>query len=396
MGRTLIIIGAIATALGVSTVAAAHSGGQPSAGCVGCHGGGDVELGLSASSGSIEPGEMVTVTLTVASAGQSVAGVFISADTGELEALGGGGLAEVNSGLTHTSPRSMAGGSAEFQFRWTAPNDPGAVRFSVSVLAANGNGGSSGDRGDDGDFDLVYGCTAQEYWYDGDGDGFGRDDAPLTHCVGGAPQQYATAGADCDDSRESVYPGAVELCNLRDDDCDEEIDEDAIPIELFPDGDGDGYYGQLESESLDIVVGCVGTPDYAGEPGDCEPDNPEMHPDAEEVCNLYDDNCDGRVDERVRPICGIGWCAREAWTCEADTCQPGEPTPETCNLLDDDCDELVDEDAPCDEGMSCYVGECRPDGEIPDTTGEGGEGGEGGSMGDSGGGTTGGGTGAQQ
>jgi Putative metal-binding motif len=179
-------------------------------------------------------------------------------------------------------------------------------------------------------------------------------------CAGLAPSGHAAADGDCDDTRDTVHPDAVELCNQRDDDCDTEVDEDAIPIPLYPDGDDDGYYGQLEAMSLDVVMGCVGTPDYAGEPGDCEPEDPTKHPGAEEVCNLYDDNCDGRADERVRPICGVGWCAREAWTCELANCDPGEPQSETCNLLDDDCDDEIDEDVECPEGAACVAGECRP------------------------------------
>lgn len=392
MGRTPAIIAAAAIVGLASSVARAHSGGQPSAGCVGCHGGGEVGLSMSASPSTIDPGDQVTITLTVDAPGKNAAGVFISADAGEMQTIGGQGLAEVMAGLTHSSPKSMSGGTTQFQFRWIAPDDPGAVRFSISVLAANANGSSSGDMGDEGDFDLVYGCEPQQYWYDADDDGYGRNDAPLLHCSGAGPQAYATLPDDCDDSRESVHPDAVELCNLRDDDCDQQIDEDAIPIELFPDADGDGYFGQLESESTDTIVGCVGTPDYAGEPGDCAPEDPSMHPNAEEVCNLYDDNCDGRVDERVRPICGIGWCAREAWTCDPETCEPGPAMPETCNLLDDDCDDQVDEDAPCPEGTACFVGECRADdGSEGGSTGGGGGSGNASSAGtDEGGGGTGG------
>ncbi|MBX7077796.1 MAG: hypothetical protein K1X88_01335 [Nannocystaceae bacterium] len=354
------LLGLVAIAAVLSPLpAAAHSGGQPGPGCVGCHGGGDVDIALVTAPSSIDPGETVTVTLTVSAPGSAVAGVFVEADVGELQTLGGEGLATVAAGLTHSAPKPMPGGVASFDFLWTAPAQPGAVRLSISALAANGNGSSSGDHGDDADIDLVFGCSAQQYFLDFDGDGYGRDDAPRLGCANTPPPSHAAAGGDCDDTRDTVHPGADELCNQRDDDCDADVDEDAIPITLYPDGDGDGYYGAVEGSSTDTQVGCVGTPGYAGEPGDCEPNDPSMHPDAQEVCNLYDDNCDGRVDERVRPICGVGWCAREAWTCEPDDCEPGEPTPETCNLLDDDCDDELDEDVVCEGDAVCIAGECR-------------------------------------
>ncbi len=352
------VVAAIAT-FSWSVTALAHSGGVAGGGCVGCHGSGDLEIELSTSPVSIDPGDAVTVTVSISGEGGSVAGMFLSADTGELATVGGQGLEEVPAGLTHSSPKSMGGGGATFSFRWTAPDQPGSVRFSIWALAANGNDGSSGDRGDDVEVDVVYGCHGQQYFADFDGDNFGRDSAPKLECEGATPAGHASVGGDCDDTRDTVYPGAPEFCNQRDDDCDTEIDEDAIPIELFPDGDDDGYYGQLEGQSTDIVVGCVGTPGYAGEPGDCEPIDPERHPGAEEICNLIDDNCDGRVDERVRPQCGEGWCAREAWTCDVQNCTPGQPQPELCNLLDDDCDGDVDEDVTCPAGTMCVVGQCR-------------------------------------
>lgn len=383
--RGLAGVVAIAAALLSPSHAAAHSGGQPGPGCVGCHGGGDVDIALVTAPSTIDPGQTVTVTLTLSAPGSAVAGVFVEADVGTLETLGGEGLATVAAGLTHSAPKPMSGGAVSFDFLWTAPGQPGAVRLSISALAANGNGSSSGDHGDDADLDLVFGCSAQQYFLDFDGDGYGRDDAPRLGCAGTPPANHAAEGGDCDDTRDSVHPGADELCNQRDDDCDREVDEDAIPITLYPDADGDGYYGAVEGRSSDTQVGCVGTPGYAGEPGDCEPNDPTMHPDAEEVCNLYDDNCDGRVDERVRPICGVGWCAREAWTCEPENCEPGEPMPETCNLLDDDCDDGLDEDVTCEGDAVCIAGECRnaaDDGGGSDSGGSSGAAASSGSTGD--------------
>jgi hypothetical protein len=105
-------------------------------------------------------------------------------------------------------------------------------------------------------------------------------------------------------------------------------------------------------------VGCVPAAGLAGYPGDCQPTIAEINPGAEEVCNLFDDDCDGDYDEKVRPRCGVGWCERESETCDLDGCTPGEPQPETCNLFDDDCDENADEGKTCEGGLTCVAGEC--------------------------------------
>ena len=48
------------------------------------------------------------------------------------------------------------------------------------------------------------------------------------------------ADVDCDDTSSTTYPGAPELCNLIDDNCNDEIDEGAGDI-WYSDLDGDGY-----------------------------------------------------------------------------------------------------------------------------------------------------------
>ena len=48
-----------------------------------------------------------------------------------------------------------------------------------------------------------------------------------------------TSDVDCDDHCIHRHPGALESWNIIDDDCDGEVDEDALPF--YRDDDGDGY-----------------------------------------------------------------------------------------------------------------------------------------------------------
>lgn len=365
MRRGVIAAWAAAFVWAAPGIAEAHSGGAQGGSCSGCHGNGDHSASLSTMPGNVQPGSTVSVSVSVQGSG-TVAGVFVGVEGGSISPIPGQGMASVGDGLTHTSPRNISGGQATFTFEWDVPNGAGATRFGVTSVVANGNGSSSGDGGAEHYLDVVYGCEAQEFFRDFDGDGHGRATLPRLFCAGDAPEGYAPFGDDCDDNRDTTYPGATEFCNLRDDDCDGEIDNDAIPLEQYPDADGDGFYSPAERESGETFVGCVPTDGWAAEPGDCAENDETRNPGVEEICNLLDDNCDGRVDERVRPTCGEGWCRRESSTCDVAACIPGEPIEETCNLLDDDCDGLVDEEAPCDPGLACIAGECREPDEIPD------------------------------
>jgi hypothetical protein len=351
-------------ALGLSVATAqahARAGGIAASGCEGCHGGsGDGKLTLTSNPATLQPGATVELTLSIIG-GYASGGAYITTqDIGTLQAVANQGLTDTTTGLVHNQPKPGSGGTVQFRFNWVAPGTPGSVRFEVHALGANGNGRSSGDNGMDGYFDFVYGCGPKEYFLDGDADGVGRDDYSMIACDGAPPMAYADKKGDCDDYRKSTYPGAPELCNTRDDNCDGQIDENAVPVELWPDADGDGYYDARTEQVGTPKVGCAGAlKNWAAEPGDCKPMDAAVHADAEEICNNVDDDCDGDTDERVRPTCGEGWCRRESPGCDISYCTPGQPVAEKCNFLDDDCDGLTDEDANlCPQGQTCAAGSC--------------------------------------
>ena len=82
-----------------------------------------------------------------------------------------------------------------------------------------------------------------------------------------------TLANDCDDHDPAIHPGAAEICNGKDDNCDGKIDEGF-------DADGDG------------TPSCA----LAGKPADCDDKDPAVHPGAAEICNGKDDDCDGSID----------------------------------------------------------------------------------------------------
>lgn len=356
----------VAFAITAGTAAAtspshARAGGIAASGCEGCHGGpGTGKLTLTSSPATITPGATVELTLSIIG-NYSDGGAFItSKDVGTLQAISNQGMTKTSSGLVHNQPKPGSGGTVQFRFNWVAPATAGAVRFEVYALGGNSNGKSSGDNGIDGIFDFVYGCSPKQYWLDGDGDGVGRDDYGMIGCDTAPPMAFVEQKGDCDDYRKTTYPSAPELCNTKDDDCDGQVDEDAVPVELWPDADNDGFYDPRTEKMGEPKVGCVGAlKNWAAEPGDCKPMDPLINSGAEEVCNNVDDDCDGDIDERVRPTCGEGWCRRESPGCDIQYCTPGEPIPEKCNFLDDDCDGLVDEDSNlCPQGQTCAAGTC--------------------------------------
>lgn len=95
--------------------------------------------------------------------------------------------------------------------------------------------------------------------------------------------------ADCDDGDDAIHPGAVERCNQRDDDCNDIID-DSAGGQWFMDRDDDGF-----GDDATMVRSCTGDA-LVARGGDCNDGDREVHPDAEERCDLVDNDCDDAID----------------------------------------------------------------------------------------------------
>jgi len=160
---------------------------------------------------------------------------------------------------------------------------------------------------------------------------------------------FSEVDGDCDDTDEDVHPGAFELLNGADDDCDGIIDNNTTDY----DDDGDGY---SEAE------------------GDCDDADPSISPDAPEECDGIDNNCDGLIDGgdsttavttyRDLDDDGFGDPLHSDTSCETpdgyvtdntdcndtdETAHPGAP--EVCDSIDNNCDDVIDEEG----AGGCFV-----------------------------------------
>ncbi len=202
---------------------------------------------------------------------------------------------------------------------------------------------------------------------DGDGDG------------------VTAAEGDCDDDDPAVFPGAPEVCNGDDDDCDgtadgmvEQCYEGPAPTlgvgvchggtrvclagaygvcreQVRPGREvcGDGIDDDCDGVADD---GCDADGDgFTVDGGDCDDADRSVNPDGFEMCNGVDDDCDGGVDD-AQPACYLGPAGTEGvGRCRAgvEACADGVPggcdgqvlpAEEACgNASDDDCDGQTDE-----------------------------------------------------
>ena len=282
------------------------------------------------------------------------------------------------------------------------------------------------------DEDGAQGCLVR--YADVDEDGFGVETDSVCACDPEAPYLAVQIG-DCNDSTPQVFPGAPEVCNGVDDDCNGELDEelpsgecvtgdgcvgvlvcggvqgfscDAPPLAVeacdgidndcdglvdeadtpgcttyFEDKDGDGFGLSTTAQCL-----CAPLGDFdAVKPGDCNDLDDAVHPDAEEICNDKDDNCDKVSDPNDSPGClsrfedvdadGFGaagkaavcvckalvpFTAQKAGDCDDGSALVFPDAPEVCNGTDDDCDEQTDEDlggTPCSGANGKCLGQLK-------------------------------------
>ncbi|MDD5253941.1 MAG: MopE-related protein [Candidatus Nanoarchaeia archaeon] len=254
------------------------------------------------------------------------------------------------------------------------------------------------------------GCT--DYYYDFDHDSYGIF---LSKCLCEASWPYqALEDGDCNDNNALINPGMEEECNNVDDNCNAEIDED------LPDKLANKQYGVCEGSLKSCTQGIWTEPDYTDiddyeiteescdeldndcdnsvdeglttifyrdidgdnfgdinedieqcempngyteNDEDCNDNDVNVNPDAEEICDGIDNDCNNEIDEGLTNTYyldqdndGYGDSTKPLETCQKpsiytendEDCNdnnynvnPGRT--EICNNIDDDCDLIIDQ-----------------------------------------------------
>ncbi|MCK6507080.1 hypothetical protein L6R53_27530 [Myxococcota bacterium] len=200
-------------------------------------------------------------------------------------------------------------------------------------------------------------CKDDPELLDGDGDGYDEE-------------------VDCNDADAATSPAAAEVCDYLDNDCDGLVDEQDPDLVagaddlFFGDADGDGY-GHWES----WTIACEAPEGFADNAADCDDADPDISPDADEVCDGIDNDCSGGADDDAVDATtwyldgdGDGYGVDDAGVLACDepdgatdlvgdcddadaSVSPGQQ--EVCNDgIDNDCDEAAADRCAADLGVA--------------------------------------------
>lgn len=105
-----------------------------------------------------------------------------------------------------------------------------AVDTGTEMIVWGGVGTYVWPFGDGGGY--CYACTSSTWYRDSDGDGYGDPAASTTSCV--QPPGYVANAGDCNDASATTHPGAIEICDGLDNDCNVATDEPCDPRSRRP------------------------------------------------------------------------------------------------------------------------------------------------------------------
>ncbi len=162
----------------------------------------------------------------------------------------------------------------------------------------------------------VYSIQPQIFYADADGDSYGNSAVTISACT--APVGYVSDDTDCDDNNNAVNPATVWYEDLDGDnvgnessstvgciepsgyvlvsgDCDDSDPTVTFPVMYYEDNDADGYGVSIGAEFCqDPGFG------YVLNNTDCDDSQNTVYPGAPEICDEFDNNCNGQTNEGLQ------------------------------------------------------------------------------------------------
>lgn len=174
---------------------------------------------------------------------------------------------------------------------------------------------------------------------------------------------------DCDDNDPAIYPGANEICDGKDNNCDGNVDEGLTIYTYFQDVDQDGFGDALAALDTCLANAPAG---FVTNNLDCNDLDTGINPSTSEICDGIDNDCNGLTDDGLTVYTyyldldadGFGDAAAGIDTClttppagfviNAMDCNDNDNgihpnSSEICDGLDNDCNGLAD------DGLTIYT-----------------------------------------
>jgi hypothetical protein len=150
-------------------------------------------------------------------------------------------------------------------------------------------------------------CNGLNVFADADNDGFGDSSASvfISDCI--LPGGYVYNHTDCNDNNASVHPGSCDEINGNgiDDNCDGTADNGWGTVVFYIDADSDEY-----GDPNSFIYECSQPAGYVTDSSDCNDADDAINPNALEILNGIDDNCNGVIDDPWYQVADFGGAGR--------------------------------------------------------------------------------------